>query len=239
MTGSQTSAKPHSAQVNALRYQMLRTTIPLKEGGGVVFPHGFPGRGYRLDEWQFDRYRGRLDQSMLSDAARMRRRLAIAVLLVVCLALFAGSFGLPLLKDIPAVAPYLGTWVQLILLIVTVLAVSRVLYSVVHQPTRLLEEIEDAPQVSPFAFLTRRAQGALVSGQVSILAAHINCLMGGLFGAFFLFVAVADISASSESLVLALLASLWTAHPILLCYAYWRFRLRHGRKPTAGDLEPV
>lgn len=53
-----------------LQYFLLGSKIHFKEGGGVVFLDGFPGAGYQLEEWQFNRHRARLDRNMLGDGVR-------------------------------------------------------------------------------------------------------------------------------------------------------------------------
>ena len=82
--------------------------MPFKEGGGIVFPKGFPGRAYRLNEWQSDRCRACLDRTLLSVETRQHQRVVLFMLIVFLALVVAISFGAPLLNSHPAIAPLLS-----------------------------------------------------------------------------------------------------------------------------------
>jgi hypothetical protein len=233
-----TSGKP-SSQEKLLQYRLLGTTVPLKQGGGAVFPGGFPGKGYLLDDWQFDRYRAQLDRTTLSDEAGRRGRLLFVLLLLLVGGLVLAAFALPELKSNPRYAPYMDSWLPLALLFLVAFGGSRLLRSLVLPAGPAASELDGAPRVSRFAFLGRRALGMLASGQVSVVACHLRAFVGGFACLLILPGALLADGTPVESILLLVVFFLWASRAAFFCFTYWRFRLGRGRAPTPADLKPV
>jgi hypothetical protein len=238
---SEVAAKPQKLSLaeTRLQYILLGTTVPLMEGGGVVFPKGFPGKGYRLDDWQFDRYRAGLDQTMLSDAAKKRTRLAIGVLLLYFVLIFAAAQGTAWLRE---TALYNSDLIALLPVPLFLIVVAGTLFAlhVTNRPTmRFAEQFQGSPRVGRFAFLRQRAIALFASGLVKPAVPHLRLAIN-LAIVFFLF-SSAYIAENHPygAIIVALLLVYSTFKRLYLCYVFWSFRLAHGRAPKPADLKPV
>jgi len=233
-------------QIKLLQYFLLGSTIPFKEGGGVVFPHGFPGVGYRLEDWQFERYRARLDRTMLGEAARKRWRILFFSLIVLAIAVFAISLGAPFISNHPAVAPLLDRWgisfdpwPLFMILIISAVVFRRIQRTLVMRQPEQSQPFEGAPQVSRFAYLPRRVLGMIASGQISQTAQHLKLLLGGGLSLVLFLLGLSGSEFRGENFFLAAILLIYALRPSCFCWVYWQFRLRHGRAPTPIDLKPV
>lgn len=204
----------------------------------MVFPNGFPGPGYRLDEWQFERYRARLDRGTLGKAARPFRYVGVFVMAVGLLAIVTASYGAPLLEPLGV---SFDSW-DLIRLLVISVAVAWTLQRVMRWqlPQEARSQIfDDCPKVSRFAFLPRRVLGMIASRQVSMRGQHLRLLIAGGLGLLLLTLCITGNQFGSENFFLAAILLIWATRPAFFCWVYWHFRLTHGRAPTSEDFPPV
>jgi hypothetical protein len=238
---SETAAKPQKLSVaeTRLQYLLLGTTVPLREGGGVVFPNGFPGLGYRLDEWQFDRYRAGLDRSLLSDAAKKRMRLAIGILVIyLALVVFIG-YGGAWLRSVALLNSDLGNWLPVSVVLLLMTAALYALRLTNRPAMRFAEQFKGAPRVSRFAYLRQRGLALLASGLLKPTALHLRIAFHLGLISFLLFSDYVAANHPSLGIVVAAMLAYSTSRRLYICYVYWTFRLRLGRAPTPADLKPV
>lgn len=237
MTAATTEPTKLSPEEVALQRYLLGTTIPLKEGGGVVFPGGFFSVGYRLDEWQFDRYRAAVDQTMLSAETRKRKNLMIGILLVYLICVSAIAFAMPQLRESRAFAPYLSTLTPLFAAMLAAAATLMALRFLRGRALAFTRQFEDAPRVSRFAFLNQRAIRMLASGGVKITAVCIRIVIyGGLCFVLLTTDYFANDFQTTRIFVAGLL--LWSiTKRLYFLFVYCSFRIIHGRAPATEDLE--
>jgi len=241
------AARPDpSVQEKLLQYRLLGSTIPFKDGGGVVFPDGFPGIGYQLEEWQFERYRARLNRTVLGDAARQRRRMIYALFILFAVAVLAFSFGAPFISNHPAIAPTLNRWgVQLDgwqplgLIIIAAFVFKTIKRTLEQHDGEQRPQFEDQPKVNRFAYLSRRVLGMIASGQVSVKVQHLRMILGGGIGLLTLALGLSDATFRGENFLLAAILLIYAARPLYFCWTYWSFRMKHRHAPTPADLQPV
>lgn len=233
-----------SRQKTALQIYLLKTTLPLKTGGSLVFPGGLIGGGYRLDEWQFDRYRASLEKTYIGEEGRRRRRWAFGG--AVLFGLFAGAliitatFVLTDPEKIDAVGGFLidHTGFSLALFSLALVATLALLfYPMFRRIRKFREDFPGAPRLSQRAHLSQRMLGHIVRGNFN----------PGVFLAFAVgwsVIGLAFIALGIVSTQLAPWQSLIGMAYLLLAAAfgapYWvhrSFHRRHGRAPTAEDLE--
>ncbi|GAB4354718.1 MAG: hypothetical protein Kow00114_04670 [Kiloniellaceae bacterium] len=227
-----------SSQEQLLLYHLLSCTVPFKEGGGVVFPDGFPGVGYRLEDWQFERYRARLHLSVLGNAGQGHQGVALLLLIIIALAIFAATFGARMLEPLEL---GLDNWDMIRLLVISVAVawtMQRVMRMQVPEEARS-KPFEECPKVRRLAYLPRRALGMIASGRISMKGQHLRMLVGGSLGLLLLALGITESEFRRENLFLAAMFLAWSIRPAFFCWVNWRFRLARGRAPTREDLEPV
>lgn len=235
------------SQERALQSFLLSSTIPLKEGGGLVFPLGILSKGYRLDEWQFLRYRAALEESFLSKRARVQTRIVIAAgaFLILFSAMLIGAAAFLLVDPKSAVQMFDIVFDNLVLIFVLAVAVpgaallGAMLYPFWQRRQRLRRDFPEVPEVSRFAYLRRRQLG---------WAAAI-----GINPVVFVLIAAAWVALGLAWLLLGLLFDDFDLKRVLMGIFYislglffgglswvpWTYHRQHGRNPTAEDLEPV
>lgn len=239
MSESATTVGALSTQERALQRHLLSTTVALKGGGGVVFPRGFLGSGYQLDEWQFDRYRASVDQSMLSPAARTRKRIMAGAMLAYIGCLLGLVFVFPRLQADPVFAPYFGLWTPLLVVLIAVGGLIATLRLLRARAMPYVRELEGVPRVSRFAFLRDRALAMFASGQVNPAALIIRI---ALYCGLVIFLLPADTFARDHlalRTVVGALLLLSAAKRSYFLYVYWSFRREHGHAPKLDDLQPA
>lgn len=228
-----------SSQEKSLQLMLLSMTVPFRDGGGMVFPLGFPFAGYQLDEWQFERYRSLLDRSLLSAEMKREGRIVLAVFATLIGVIIGGSvisfsfaffeassYGQNIRQWFPVLwfAPF----------------VFFVVYSYVfaRRYARVVQEqFPGARRTARSAFLRRRILGYIVAKSFkpvrSLVIVVFALPLGALLLAAGLWIPI---------LFYALLGSLLLLIAVFqgsLLLVYWSFRRAQGRGPTAEDLQPV
>jgi len=217
-----------------LQIMLLSTTVPYREGGGLVFPNGFPGAGYRLEEWQFERYRAALDERVGSQGALNRVRTATFLLLGLA---FLLSAAYNFLSAQGRVDDALRPWLQPVL----VLPAAPILYHIFLHYYRSWKHFgrhfPDAPRVSRAAYLGRRMLGYVVARPLRPLRETLLFLIFAGAGGWLLRIALRE-----ASIVLYLVAAwllLVTLFKSWQLVVYLQFRRSRGRAPTIADLAPI
>lgn len=217
-----------------LQTTLLSMTVPFREGGGLVFPLGFPGAGYRLEEWQFERYRAALDQRLRNQGRPGWVRLATFVLLALALLI---SVAFNFFSKQGYFDEALRPWLQALL----VMPAAPILCHIFLFNYRSLKHFEhhfaDAPRVSRTAYLGRRVLGYVVARTMRPAQEAILVLILAGAGSWLLRVALREgFIALGVFAAVLLLAALFKAWQLLI---YLRFHHRRGRAPTRADLAPV
>ena len=232
------AAKRDPVAEQRLQRLLLDTTLPLREGGGIVFPKGFPGRGLHLDAWQFDRYRAELDQAVLDKGARKRGRAAVAVSLFCTLLLLILILGRDWVEETLASVEILGQ-VVVPLLIIALAGAFFIVGVVQKRDFTFVRGYVDAPKVGRFVFLYHRALRLLAAGaarptplivglSISVLAA-VALIMGDYFAEHH----------PTLRIVLVGMLGYSSLRRLYMLGVLLHFRLTRGRAPGTGDLKPL
>lgn len=239
MSGEANKPGGQSSQEKSLQVMLLSMTVPFRDGGGLVFPLGFPFAGYRLDEWQFERYRSLLDRSLLSPEMKREGRLVVAVFVTLVCAIIGGnvvtfyfaifedfSFGQNVQQWFPVAwfAPFL----------------FFVIYSYVfarRYARAVQQQFPGARRIAGTAHLRRRLLGYMVARSFKPLRALAIALFALPLGVLLL-VSSLWLPTVFYALLGLMLLGIGVMQSCLL-QVYWSFRRRHGRGPTAEDLAPV
>lgn len=247
MSGTAEQENSRLSQERALQSFLLSSTIPLKEGGGLVFPMGLFGSGYRLDEWQFLRYHAALEGSFLGKRANAQRRIVVAataVLVVLCVALIGAAVFLLIDPEaavgmLDVVFDNIFTITVAALGIPAAILLGAVFYPLWQRQQRLKYDFPQAPKVSRFAHLRRHQLGWAAAqrfgpvmffliGVAWMVLGFAWLLLGLLFGNI-------DLVHGLQGGSYLVLGVIFTG----ISWVPWTFRLRHGRNPTTEDLEPL
>lgn len=226
-----------SPQEKLLQIMLLSMTVPFREGGGLVFPIGFPGGGYRLDEWQFERYCASLDQRLRSHLATWRAgRIRFATLLLLAFALVA-AVAFNFFSSQGHLDEALRPWLQVLLLIPAV----PTLASIFVFNYRSLQDFDrcfpDAPSVSRTAHLSRRVLAYVAARSIRPFPEAILVLIFAVSGSWLFSIALRETFISLHLFAAALLlVALFKAWQLLV---YWRFHRRQRRAPMIADVPPV
>ncbi len=232
------SKKP-SLQEAWLQLVLCGTTIPLRESGGIVFPNGFPGIGYHLPEWRFERYRAGLETCILGPEGKRRSIVSMlliwfAIVAITFICFTYGSFGV---DDL--LAGNSSAWLPIAAIAAVAVATFTILQLMQNSAMRFAEPFDDVPRVGRFRFLNERALRVLASGLVKPQAPHIRTL-------YYLLIVVGCYVLSLRGLgpnlllwILILVCSLLLVRQLQLVFIYWHFRLRNGRPPGPQDLKPL
>lgn len=239
MSGEANKPTRLSSQEKSLQLMLLSMTVPFRDGGGLVFPLGFPFAGYQLDEWQFERYRSLLDRNLLSAEMRREGRLVLAVFVTLVCVIIGGnvvSFTFSFFED----SPYSQTVRQWLPVMWFVPFVFIVTYSYVfarRYARAVQQQFPGARRITRSAYLRRRLLGYMVAKSFKPLRALAIAVfavpLGALLLAAGLWVPIVFYA------LLGLMLLLVGAFQSLLLLVYWSFRRRQGRSPTAEDLQPV
>lgn len=246
MTGKTQRAAGLFSRERAQQTFLYSATLPLKQGGGLVFPLGLLGTGYRLDEWQFDRFRANLDQSFLGGRAELQRQAAIAALVFVGLTLCAVLVAvILLLRDPEAFIRVFGPLIEepiLLMLVITApLAVlfGIMAYPIFRQRARFLDQFPGAPRVSRFAHLQRRLLGWAVGTGINPSVLFFIAIAWVLLAVLWLLLAAIAGDLQAMRLAVGIGYLLMGLGFGSMSWAPWWFRRRHGRPATSEDLGPV
>ncbi len=228
-----------SSQEKSLQLMLLSMTVPFRDGGGLVFPLGFPFAGYQLDEWQFERYRSLLDRSLLGPEMKREGRLVLAVFVTLVCVIVGGnvvSFTFSFFED----SPYGQTVRQLLPVAWFVPFVFIVTYSYVlarRYAHAVQERFPGARRTARGAYLRRRLLGYMVAKSFKPLRALAIAVFAVPLGALMLAAGlwVPVVFYALFGLMLLLIG----AFQGVLLLVYWSFRRRQGRGPRAEDLGPV
>ncbi|MEO3428673.1 hypothetical protein AAFN88_07430 [Pelagibius sp. CAU 1746] len=228
-----------SPQEKNLQTMLLSMTVPFRDGGGLVFPLGFPFAGYELDEWQFERYRSLLDRSLLSPEMKREGRVVVAVFFTLVGVIIGGSiftYSFSLFENSP-VGQGLRQWFPVVWFAPFVLFVVYS-YAFAQRFARAVQEqFPGARKTSRTAYLRRRLLGYMAAKSFKPLRALALVLfalpLGVLMLAAGLWIPVAYYA------FLGLLLLFVAAFKGCLLLVYWSFRRRQGCGPTAENLKPV
>ncbi len=228
-----------SSQEKSLQLMLLSMTVPFRDGGGMVFPLGFPFAGYQLDEWQFERYRSLLDRSLLSAEMKREGRIVLAVFATLVGVIIGGSvisFSFAFF-EVSSYGQNIRQWFPVLWFAPFVFFV---VYSYVfaRRYARVVQEqFPGARRTARSAFLRRRILGYIVAKSFrpvrSLVMVVFALPLGALLLAAGLWIPI---------LFYALLGSLLLLIAVFqgsLLLVFWSFQRAHGRGPTAEDLQPV
>jgi hypothetical protein len=222
-----------------LQTLLLSTTVPFREGGGAVFPDGYPLTGYRLDQSQFERYHAECGNAVTRDAvARLVRDMRWIFLLSMLGRLL--SFAA---MNFLAMSPYFHSDLDSLLptlaaIMVAVLAIT----SIVLINNRIMvfsRRFKSAPKVNRHAYLRERLLGALVARSNGPLFLHASVIVALGFTAVLAHTGIISPRPELFTVLFVVPMALWAAWRVNLLITYWRFRLAHGRAPQLADLQPV
>lgn len=239
MSEANTAPTPQPSQERALQKYLLDTTIAVKGGGGLVFPDGLFGTGYRLDEWQFDRYRAAVDQVMLSTEAAKLKWVMLGAIIAYFAIILALAFLLPEMRENAALAPYAGLLTPIFVVLLATAALLTVFRLVRRRAMPFKSLLVDAPRVSRFRSLRARTLALLAAGHVKLPVLYIRIV---LYCVLVVVLFTTDLFAEDRPVLrvcVSLLLLLSAARRGYFVFIYWSFRLRHGRAPRPEDLQPV
>lgn len=206
--------------------------LPCLQGGGVIFPGGLLGSGFRIDQETLERYHA--DRNSGTKAAqKWGANIYTAVFVMLFLFFLLGMFfG----RERIAATPLY--WVDITSLVAVVGLVVTKLSMLGHNAQQFLLSYASVASVRPGAFLRRRLLGLMAAGVHNYwrsLYSACGLLFVGFNGVY-----LWDLPSEPWSLTL-LFASVAFAGALHLCLvlAHIMFRLRHGRAPNPEDLKPV
>lgn len=209
-------------------------TVPFRDGGGLIFPLGFPGAGYRLEEWQFERYRAALDQRLRSQWEPHRVRRATLILVILAL-LISAPFNF--LSAQGLIDESLRSWIQILVVMPAAPILCHTFLFYYRSWNHFERHFSNAPRVSRAAYIGRRVLGYVVARSMRPAREAILVLILAGAGAWLLRVALREPFIFLYLVAAALLlAALFKAWQLLV---YWRFRRAHGRAPMPSDLSPI
>ncbi|WP_193367731.1 hypothetical protein [Pelagibius marinus] len=223
----------------ALEILLRSTTVPLREGGAVVFPGGFPGRGYRLDAQQFERYRAGLESALTGKAGRRLRRW---IWVIVFLGLFGLMFGFAaanFLRKAPLFHSELDAQLPLLGIAAVFIGFLAAIVLLNNRGMAFAREFRPAPRVSRFAHLHRRYLGVVVAQNLKPIAQLLLALLPAAAAFYLTKVAFASGMPFPLTLFFVLPLLAFAAWRTILVTIYWSFRRKHGRGPTEEDLTPI
>lgn len=223
-----TSARPFA---NAHR-------LPMQDGGGVVFPKGFYGPGFRLPEWEFIRYCARADHQdpKVKPETWWQRHMEGPSFIGGVIWYIAGRIANAYLE------PYVGqgTLTSLFLLYIGFLF-YRGLFSNFHaEPRSFVEDYPSAERLSVFSHWWDHIRASMITGKETnifglLWQSTVFAILG--LGIYVLYVAgtihpLLGICLTPAIVVMAGY-QLAIAASVLVTYAKLR------RRPTFNDLRPL
>jgi len=228
-----------SSQEKSLQLMLLSMTVPFRDGGGLVFPLGFPFAGYQLDEWQFERYRSLLDRSLLSPEMKREGRLVLAVFVTLVCVIIGGSvasFSFSFFENSPY-GQNVRQWFPVVWFAPFVFFVTYSYVFARRYAHAVQERFPGARRTARSAYLRRRLLGYMVAKSFKPLRALAMVLFAVPLGALLLAAGLwVPIVFYALFGLMLLLVGVFQG---VLLLAYWSFRRRQGRGPTVEDLEPV
>lgn len=214
--------------------------LPISDGGGIVFPNGPFGRGFRLDEWAFIRYCGDQAEALRLEAEKSRTREAIAffsalglfIAILVSVDLLQ-EFDLKLWIDIADMAPAYTVFM--------LGAFGMVLHRrFIRKNASLAADYRGAEPLAYFKYWTARVMLAAVCGGRWWLWKHANVSFFLLYGAYLLLDQHLESgTAIAYAYVVLGLAMVEGGFLLALIFTYWHLWFRLGRAPTKDDLTPL
>lgn len=218
---------------------LLGTTVPFKQGGGAVFPDGYPMVGYRLDREQFARYTAECRNAITEDfVARLVRKLRWIVLLTM-LGLLLSFAAMNFLAKRPYFHSSLDMLIPTVaVVLVAVLAIASIV-RLNNQGMAFSRSYKSAPKVSRHAYLGRRLLGALVARNNGTLFLHASAILTLGFTAFLAHTGITSPRPVLFTVLFVVPMAHWAAWRVTLLITYWHFRRARGRAPQLADLQPV
>ncbi len=204
-----------------------------------MFPYGFPGVGYRLNDWQFDRYRAGLEEAMLGADGRQRAQRLFWVGAVCLLSALGFSTTINFLDGAGLLVSEYEMWLRAAAVLGPAACALACLALLNRQALAFARPFVTAPNVSRFAHLRTRFTGTLVGQGKGLLALHLLAFVPLSLAVYLASVALVP---ANDPLIIALFGiplavyALWRC---MLVFLYWSFRRRHGRAPRPEDLQPV
>lgn len=226
-----------SAQERLLRIMLLSFMVPLRDGGGLVFPIGFPGAGYRLDVWQLDKFRALLDRRLLSPETKQEmRRIRVALLVMIGLVACGNAVSFYFFHD-NIFGDYARQWFPVLWIApFALLGIHSYLFNYKNY-TAFKKHFDRAPRVSRSAYLHRRFLGYQVAVSFNPLNASLLALVAALSSVLLLQTVLSRV-VPFFAIVGFLLLFIAVFNSCLLVI-YWQFRRIHRRGPNEADLKPV
>lgn len=232
------SAKPDRRQ-KALQTVLLGTTVPFKQGGGAVFPNGYPGLGYRLDGEQFQRYRIELETALSSEnlnwLVRGMRRIYLLSMLGLLLSFAAMNF----LEKAPYFHNELDSLIPTVAVVLVVVLAVTVLVHLNNRVMGFARGFKRAPKVSRHAYLRQRLLGALIARNNGPWFLHLSAIVPLALATWFSQVGEISLQTLLAFAIVVLPLVLYAVWRLALLLTYWRCRLAHGRAPRPEDLVPL
>lgn len=238
---SETAGKPKTPDLyeKAFLNALHRSTLRAQQGGGIVFPYGFPCIGYRLDDWQFDRYCAGLEDAILGAAGRKRAKAAFWIINLCLIGVFVLAVAVNFIQDAGVLVLENDTWLRMAAILVPVTCAIAGYIMLNNQALAFARPFRKAPRVGRFAYLRARWLGALAAQGKGVVTLHLFALVPLTFAAYLIWLALTP---SNYPLVLSLFFVPLLAYAtwrFVLLFLYWSFHRRYGRMPTTEDLEPV
>lgn len=226
-----------TSQQRLLRIKLLSFMVPFRNGGGLVFPIGFPGAGYRLDEWQFDNCRAMLDQRLLSTETRREMRLVrVAFFVLVGLVACGNVVSFYFFKD-NIYGDYARQWFP-VLWIAPFALLGIYIYAFNYRSYKHFKQhFADAPRVTRNAYLRRRLLGYIVAVSFNPINASLLVLIAAL--SCFLLLTVGLLGAVAFFAILGFLLLFIAVFNSCLLVVYWQFHSAQRHRPTQADLQPI
>jgi hypothetical protein len=234
-----TAARQQRRHAKALEIVLHGTTVPLKDGGAAVFPNGFPGKGLRLDAWQFDRYRTELEKVMLGQTANRRSLLVRTTVLLAFLGLFLCSAAGTFLKTTPYFQSPLDHILPDLAALVVAFGALAVFFGLQAQAMRFMRQFDGAPALGRFTYLRERVLGTVAAESGKPTALFLVALVPSALAGFFAYIGVTGTGGLIGIAIFVLPLTLYGAWRLALLYVYLSFYRRHGHAPTLVDLHPV
>lgn len=249
---SDTTAKPArlSDRERALQFSLRCATVPFKEGGGIVFPAGLFGLGYRLDARQFDDCRALMEEMNLDDRTKYISRVVNAVLVFTGLVFLAGALavafiifgpghGIPLADAIFDSRLFPPLFPPLVVGGPVVVFLSMIFYPFLQRIARLRCAFADAPRTPRFSHLRRRLLAISVGGVVGPQAFLFIAILWALLGIAWLVLGMVSNYYTHGRVVIGVLNLLLAAAFSSPYWVHWDFRRKHGRAATPDDFGPL
>lgn len=231
--------KPGNPTAGALRGAHV---LPSHDGGGVVFPAGFYGPGFRLDDWEFIRFFSRathVEATAQPSSGRWRPPPWFWRNRWIFLGLGLG-FGTSQLNRSGLVGISTGQIASALVIWFGFFFYWGMWKAFVRLPRRMRELYPSATELPFFAYWHQHIIAALVTCPAkSYFRPLALVVLEAVFAAAVLIVFARDQLSVALIIAVAPAFAVRVGYTLAILAALAVCRLRHGRAPTTADLEPI